>query len=323
MGTGEGPVGGSDYPRTFGEFNDFFEDDAACREYLAGLRWPAGYHCPRCGSSGAPWITGRGYLHCQDCGAEISVTAGTMFERTRIPLKTWFSAIWFVTSQKHGANALGLKRVLGLGSYQTAWTWLHKLRRAMVRAGRERLRGRVEVDETLVGGSEKGGKRGRGAERKEIVVIAVELHEPKGLGRVRMRRVADASGANLVPFVRESIEPGSEVLTDAWGGYNDMMKSGYTRIKTNLSDSGDPAHVLMPGVHRIASLLKRWLLGTHQGAVSGRHLDYYLDEYTFRFNRRTSRSRGLLFYRLMQQAVVTPPVSYRQIVTTTYSGDLR
>lgn len=312
----KGPIGGTDYPRTFNEFNRFFADEAACREYLTGLRWPAGYRCPRCASSGPPWITGRGYLHCRDCGAEISVTAGTVFERTRVPLKTWFAAIWFVTSQKHGANALGLKRVLGLGSYQTAWTWLHKLRRAMVRAGRERLRGRVEVDETLVGGSEKGGKRGRGAERKEIVVIAVELHEPKGFGRVRMRRVPDASGANLLPFVRDSIEPRSEVLTDAWGGYNDVTKSGYTHSKMNLSDSGDPAHVLMPGVHRIASLLKRWLLGTHQGAVSGGHLDYYLDEYTFRFNRRTARSRGLLFYRLMQQAVVTTPVSYRQIVNS-------
>jgi len=316
MGAGEGPVGGTDYPRTFSEFNRFFEDEVACREYLAGLRWPGGYRCPRCGSSNEPWITGRGYLHCRDCGAEISVTAGTIFERTRIPLKTWFAAIWFVTSQKHGANALGLKRVLGFGSYQTAWTWLHKLRRAMVRAGRERLGGRVEVDETFVGGSEKGGKRGRGAERKEIVVIAIELHEPKGFGRVRMRRVPDASGASLLPFVRESIEPGSEVLTDAWRGYNDIMKSGYTRITTNLSDSGDPAHVLMPGVHRIASLLKRWLLGTHQGAVSGRHLDYYLDEYTFRFNRRASPSRGLLFYRLIQQAVMTTPVSYRQIVNS-------
>ncbi len=184
----------------------------------------------------------------------------------------------------------------------------------MVRPGRDRLSGRVEVDETFVGGSEKGGKRGRGAERKEIVVIAIEVHEPKGFGRVRMRRVPDASGASLIPFVCDNIQPGSVVLTDAWLGYNDITKHGYTHIKTNLSDSGDPAHVVMPGVHRIASLLKRWLLGTHQGATSGKHLDYYLDEYTFRFNRRTSRSRGLLFYRLMQQAAASAPTSYRKIV---------
>lgn len=310
----KGPVGGVDYPRTFNEFDRFFDKAAACRQYLIALRWPAGYQCPRCGSLKQPWITERGYLHCRDCGKDISVTAGTIFERTRIPLKIWFLAIWFVTSQKHGASALGLKRVLGLGSYQTAWTWLHKLRRSMVRPGRDRLRGRVEVDETFVGGSKKGGKRSRGAERKEIVVIAVEVHDPKGFGRVRMRHVPDASGASLLPFVCDNIEPGSVVLTDAWRGYNDVTKQGYTRIKTNLSESGDPAHVVMPGVHRIASLLKRWLLGTHQGAATGKHLGYYLDEYTFRFNRRTSRSRGLLFYRLMQQSVASTPVSYRQIV---------
>jgi transposase-like protein len=310
----ERPVGGVDYPRTAKEFERFFVNEAVCRQYLAKLRWPRGYRCFRCASEARAWVTGRGYLHCRDCGAEISVTAGTIFERTRLPLKTWFLAMWLVTSQKHGANALGLQRVLGLGSYQTAWSWLHKLRRAMVRPDRERLHGWVEVDETYVGGSERGGKRGRGAENKAIVVIAVEIHHPKGFGRVRMRQVPDASGASLIPFIRDNIEPGSAVLTDAWRGYNDVATQGYVHNKTNLSDSGDPAHVLMPGVHRIAALLKRWLLGTHQGAVMGKHLDYYLDEYTFRFNRRTSRSRGLLFYRLMQQAVVTIPVSYRQMV---------
>jgi transposase-like protein len=245
----------------------------------------------------------------------MSVTAGTIFERTRVPLKTWFLAIWFVTSQKHGASALGLKRVLGLGSYQTAWAWLHKLRRAMVKPGRDRLRGHVEVDEAFVGGSEKCGKRGRGVERKQIVLIAIEVHEPKGFGRVRMRCVSDASSDSLIPFICDNIEPGSTVLTDAWRGYNDVTKQGYTHLKINLSESGDPAHVAMPGVHRITSLLKRWLLGIHQGAAGRKHLEYYLDEYTFRFNRRTSGSRGLLFYRLMQQAVVTNPVSYRQIIS--------
>lgn len=310
----KGPVGGTDYPRTFNEFECFFENEASCREYLKKMRWPARYECPRCGSQNAPWITERGYLHCRDCGKEISVTAGTIFERTRMPLKNWFLAIWFVTSQKHGASALGLKRVLGLGSYQTAWTWLHKLRRAMVRPERDQLCGHVEVDETFVGGSEKCGKRGGGAERKKIVLIAIEVHEPKGFGRVRMRGVPDASGDSLRSFICDNIELGSTVLTDAWNGYNDVTKHGYIHIKKNLSDSGDPAHIAMPGVHRIASLLKRWLLGIHQGAASGKHLEYYLDGYTFRFNRRTSGFPGLLFYRLMEQAVVANPVSYRQIV---------
>lgn len=237
-----------------------------------------------------------------------------MFERTRKPLRVWFQAMWLITSQKHGASALGLQRVLGLGSYQTAWTWLHKLRRAMVRPDRERLHGSVEVDETYVGSAEKGGKRGRGTENKEIVVIAVEVLSPKGFGRIRMRRVPDVSGDSLVPFICEVVESGSEILTDGWSGYSSLSEHSYAHSRIVLSETGDPAHVAMPGVHRIAALLKRWLLGIHQGAVSGKHLEYYLDEYTFRFNRRTSRSRGMLFYRLMQQAVATASAPYRQLV---------
>jgi len=248
------------------------------------------------------------------------LTAGTIFEGTRKPLRLWFQAMWYVTSQKFGASALRLQRVLGLGSYQTAWSWLHKMRRAMVRPGRDRLRGPVEVDETYVGGEEKG-VRGRQTHKKALVVIAVEVHSPKGFGRVRMQRVPNASAASLNPFIRDAVEPGSTVHTDGWRGYNDLPRQGYRREKTVLSDSGDPAHVAMPAVHQVSSLLKRWLLGTHQGAVSNRHLDYYLDEYTFRFNRRSSRSRGLLFYRLTQQAVQIAPVPYKQLVGGTDRPD--
>jgi len=309
-----GPKAGIDYPRTYQEFVEWFVDDAACRRYLLGCRWPQGFQCPQCGKKAQPWTTARGYLHCRNCDAEVSITAGTVFERTRISLRTWFAAMWFVTSQKDGASALGLKSVLGFGSYQTAWTWLHKLRRAMVRPGRDRLCGRIEVDETYVGGINVGGKRGRGSEKKEIVVIAVEVHSPKGFGRVRMRQIPDVSGASLVPFVCDVAEKGSEILTDGWAGYNQLEKCGYGHDRVVLADTGDPAHISMPGVHRIAALVKRWILSTHQGSISGKHLEYYLDEYTFRFNRRTSRSRGLLFYRLIEQAVMTAPLPYRQIV---------
>ena len=308
------PVAGEDYPRTYQEFLEWFTDELACRRYIARRRWPDGFECAQCGGKAQPWTTARGYLHCRQCGSETSVTAGTIFERTRTPLKTWFAAMWFVTSQKDGASALGLKRVLGLGSYQTAWTWLHKMRHAMVRPGRDQLCGCIEVDETYIGGSGIGGKRGRGSERKEIAVIAVEVHSPKGFGRVRMRRIPDVSGASLMPFVCEVAEKGSEILTDGWGGYNELSECGYQHKRVVLSDTGDPAHISMPGVHRVAALLKRWLMSTHQGSVSEKHLDYYLDEYTFRFNRRTSRSRGMLFYRLMEQAVMTAPLPYRQIV---------
>ena len=225
----------------------------------------------------------------------------------------WFQAIWYVTSQKSGGSALGLQRTLGLGSYQTAWSWLQKLRRAMVRPGRDRLSGRVEVDESYIGGEEEG-VRGRETYKKAIVAIAVEMRLPKGFGRVRMRRITDVSAASLTPFVCDAVKSGSTVHTDGWSGYDQLPKYGFAHEVTSLSTTGDPAHVVMPGVHRVASLLKRWLLGTHQGAVSNRHLDYYLDEFTFRFNRRTSRARGLLFHRLLEHAVLVGPVPYAQLV---------
>ncbi len=307
------PVGGIDYPRTLQEFDAWFSSEEACVDYIRRIRWPDGFRCPICNGSKA-WFMVRGVFWCSACQRQTSPTAGTIFEGTRKPLRLWFQAMWYVTSQKFGGNALGLQRILGLGSYRTAWSWLHKMRRAMVRPGRERLFGNVEVDETLVGGEDRGGKRGRGAGRKSIVVIAIEIHDPKGFGRVRMQSISDASGASLIPFVCNSVKPGSMVLTDSWGGYNTLQQDGYIHNKVNLSDSGDPAHVVMPGVHRISSLLKRWLLGTHQGAVSSKHLDYYLDEYTFRFNRRTSSARGMLFYRLLQQAIELAPVPYAQII---------
>jgi transposase-like protein len=183
----------------------------------------------------------------------------------------------------------------------------------MVRPGRDRLQGTVEVDESYVGGKEEGAV-GRYTEKKAIVAIAVEMHSPKGFGRTRMQQVRGVSAADLTPFVLAVVEPGSIVHTDGWNGYNEIAKHGYQHERTVISSTGDPAHVAMPGVHRVAALLKRWLLGTHQGAVSRKHLEYYLDEYTFRFNRRTSGSRGKLFYRLVQQAAHTEPLPYRSIV---------
>jgi len=234
------------------------------------------------------------------------VTAGTVFDRSRIPLTEWFAAAWYMTNQKHGVSALGLQRLLGLGSYQTAWTMLQKLRTAMVRPGRDRLQGAVEVDEAYVGGIEQG-MRGRGTECKFIVAIAVEVLSPKGFGRIRLGRVDDVSGASLVPFVSAAVEPGAEVRTDGWKGYNGLSGQGYRHHAISVSASGDPAHVSMPAVHRVASLLKRWLLGTHQGSVTAEYLDAYLNEFAFRFNRRHCRRRGLLFLRLMEHAVVTAP----------------
>ncbi len=224
--------------------------------------------------------------------------------------------MWWVTSQKTGVSALGLKRVLGLGSYQTAWAWLHKLRRAMVRPGRQRLTGRVEIDETYVGGHEterEGGVRGRGTMRKTLVAIAAE-EDGAGIGRIRMQRINGASRANLERFIRASVEPGAAIHTDGWRGYARIEALGYLHKVTTIKHVDGTASEAMPRVHRVASLLKRWLLGTHQGAVSHEHLDYYLDEFTFRFNRRKSQSRGKLFYRLVQQAAAVDPVPYSRLI---------
>ncbi len=305
------PVGGVDYPRTLREFDEWFSSEAACAEYLRRLRWPDGFRCPACGG-GKAWTTARDELRCVTCQRQTSAIAGTIFEGTRKPLRVWFQAMWYVTNQKLGGSALGLQRVLGLGSYQTAWAWLHKLRRAMVRPGRDRLSGRVEVDETYVGGPEEG-LRGRKTESKAIVAVAAQEDGP-GIGRIRLRRVRDVSAESLHRFVEEAVAPRSVVHTDAWGGYSGLEAKGYRHKVSNLTRTGRLAHELMPRVHRVVSLLKRWLLGTHQGAVTDRHLDYYLDEFTFRFNRRRSFARGLLFYRLLQQAVEIDPVPYGRLV---------
>lgn len=258
---------------------------------------------------------------CKACKHQSSVTAGTVFQDTRLSLRTWFRAIWQVTSQKNGVSAVSVQRALGLGSYETAWTMLHKLRRAMVRPGRDRLSGRVEVDETYVGGQEED-VRGRETERKSLVAIAAQ-EDGKGIGRIRLRRIVDASGDSLHGFIAESIDPGSTIRTDGWNGYEGLRKLGYKHEVKILSRRGkDAATRLLPRVHRVAALLKRWILGTHQGAVSMDHLDYYLDEFTFRFNRRTSASRGKLFYRLLQQAAQVEPKPYRSLVHPNSLGEV-
>ncbi len=292
-----------DYPKTLLEFAERFATEKACFEYLVNFRWPEGFCCPRCKHRKA-WLTKRCLFQCSHCNFQSSVTTGTVFQDTKMPLRLWFWAIWHLTSQKYGTNAKGLQRVLDLGCYQTAWTLLHKLRRAMVRPGRERLSGTVQADEIYIGG-EKPGKRGRGAEGKTLAVIMVGLKEGK-IARIRLKLVSDASGFSLERAIKECIEPGSIVQTDGWVGYAGLSKLGYTHeiIRKDASLGKN----LLPKVNRVAALIKRWLLGTYQGRVEPFHLEYYLDEYTFRFNRRTSRSRGKLFYRLVEQSMSVGPV---------------
>jgi transposase-like protein len=300
-----------DYPRDLLELEARFSTEEACRAYLYQLRWPDGFECPRCRGRKA-WPASDLLWECAGCHRQISVTAGTIFQDSRLPLTLWFRAVWWVTSQKNGVSAMGLQRVLGLKSYKTAWTMLHKLRRAMVRPGRDRLQGHVEVDEAFVGGEEEG-VHGRQTETKAMIAVAVE-EDGDGIGRIRMRRIPDASSGSLIPFIEDSVEPGSLVHTDGWLGYQPLEGKDYRHKITFLKGNKKTASELMPRVHLAVALLKRWLLGTHQGGVSTEHLDAYLDEFTFRFNRRKSRSRGKLFYRLLEQAVAVDPVPYKSLV---------
>jgi hypothetical protein len=255
---------------------------------------------------------------CKDCGHQCTVTAGTIFEKTRTPLRVWLAATWYLTSQKQGVNALGLQRVLGLGSYQTAWTMLHRFRRAMVRPGRDHLHGDVEVDETYLAITDRQSPLSATVRKnntaKTLIVIAVEMLQPKGFGRIRLRRIPDDSADSVIPFVQEGIKPGARVRTDGSAAYRTLHDLGYDHQRTVMLGSDIPAHMSMPGAHRVAAQIKRWILGTHHGSVQPEHLDAYLDEFVFRFNRRTSKSRGMLFYRLLQQSVITSPVTYDDVV---------
>jgi transposase-like protein len=300
-----------EFPSIYRDFVTMFPDEAACEAYLERIRWPHGFICPACEKPSTPWRETRGRLGCPLCRHQCSVTAGTIFDKTRTSLPIWFDAAWHVTTAKNGMSAKTLEQTMGI-SYRVAWMMLHRFRVAMVRAVREQLSGEVEVDEILIGGVETGGKRGRGAD-KAIVAVAVEIKRPKGFGRIRMRHIPNASATHLKSFVRDMIVEGSTLCTDGWRGYCGLSDK-YTHRQTILSSSDDPAHIAMPGVHQVASLLKRWLLGTHQGAFSSEHLQSYLEEFTFRFNRRTSHSRGQLFRRLLEQAVSTPPVTEADIL---------
>lgn len=303
----------SPYPKTFEEFLDWFQCEADCEGYLEWIRWPDGFRCPRCGGRKV-WRTGRGLLHCGVCERQTSVTVGTVFEGTRKPLLLWFHVMWLMMAQKTGLSARSLCDTYGFGSYQTAWGWLQKLRGVMIRGGRERLCGRVEVDETFIGGR-KEGARGRGAAGKTLVLVAIEGDATK-LGRVRFRCVTTADTDNIELFVRDYVEPGALVVTDGLSAYNGLCSAGFNHRPHVVTTGGESARQELDHVHLVVSLLKRWLVGTHQGAVAPAHLQTYLDEFAFRFNRRLSKHRGKLFHRLIQQSVTSKPKAVKSLYVT-------
>ena len=315
----DAPRAGTHYPRSVGEFHSWFRTDADCLDYLEWLRWPTGFACPDCGHPGG-WRLCDGRFMCSGCGGRISVTAGTIFDRTRTPLTVWFTACWLFATGKDGIAALSLKRTLEIGSYQTAWAMLHRLRSARVRPGRDRLAGVVEVDETYFGGMEPGLRGGRARGKKVLTGIAVEI--PRGFGRCRMQPLVDASSVSLHAFVKDHVEPGARVIADGWEGYSGLEKLGYVhdrRSQRAARASGEDPGKLLPAVPRVASLAKRWLLATHQGAVDEEHLSSYLNEFVFRFNRRRSGSRGMVFYRVLELAIAHAPVRYEDLIATQQS----
>ena len=306
------------YPKHFQEFLAQFRNEEDCWNYIFEIRWPNGFICPKCSASKKYWLTEQKLIHCSSCGHQASVTSGTIFHGTRKPLLLWFHIMWWVVTQKTGASANNLMDFMGFGSYETAWAWLQKLRRAMVRPERDLLSGEIEVDKTFIGGKEIGsGNQGRGAETKTLVVVATEC-VGKQIRRVRFKCIPDASGEQLSQFIEETIEQGSTIITDGWTGYSFLEKSDkYKHEIKVISGSEKEAHELLPHVHLVDSLVKRWINGTHQGSISPKYLSYYLDEFAFRFNLKLSTYRGKLFYRLMQQAVDTAPQPFKEIIKST------
>lgn len=292
------------YPKDQLEFEHMFAAEDNCISYLFECRYSNGFNCIKCGNQ-TYWKNNRGLIICKNCRHEHSVTANTIFHQSKLPLSLHFRAIWWMIAQKNGVSAKGLRKILGIGSYDTAWTWLHKYRRLMVLPDRAKLSDIVEVDETYVGGV-KTGKRGRGAEGKVIVAIAVEIRD-KATGRVRLEVVEDVTCKSLLQFVKSNVYPGSKVITDDWISYHNLPKSGY-KHDIQLATKELDENKLLPNVHRVAALLKRWLLGTHQNYTSEERLTHYLNEFAFRYNRRTSKSRGLLFSRIIEQSVKHSPV---------------
>jgi len=285
-----------DFPINEVDFDRRFYTEQACFDYLFQLRWPEGYCCPRCGHVDY-WMTSRGLYLCRQCKHQQSVTAGTIFHGTRKPMRLWFKALWWFSTSKNSVNASSLKDLLGLGSYQTAWCWLQKLRNCTVFSDRAKLSGTIEVDEFYLGG-ERSGQRGRGAEHKCKVAVAIERQGRK-LGRLRLQVIGCCSAAELTSFIKANINPGSQITTDGWTAYSGLQSEGFIHKAVVQSKAEDKESVL-PGVHLVTSLFKRVILGTFQGRFDPQYLQRYLDEYVFRFNRRTCKSIGKRFLRIMQ-----------------------
>lgn len=290
------------------EFDRRFQQEQACLDYLFQLSWPQGFVCTDCGHPGY-WKSARDLYLYQDCQKQVFGHSSTIFHGGKKPLTVWFKALWWFSTRKSGVNALALQQQLGLGSYRTPWCWLQKLRTCTIFTDRQLLSGEIDADEFYMGGG-RSGKRGRGAAQKCKVAVAVERQGRK-LGRLRMQVIEDCSSSQLLPFVQSNVVVGSQVATDGWKGYNGVEKDfDHRRV---VSAHAEYKEIVLPGVHLVVSLVKRVILGTYQGRFTPEYLQRYLDEYVFRFNRRTCTSPGKRFWKIMQQAVGSPPITNQQL----------
>ena len=313
------------YPKNIIEFMDRFPTDIECRKYLLSIRWEDGFFCPTYGHNEYWTNEESSYCICCKCRYRISLLAGTIMQDSKLPVRIWLTAMWLFVTQKDGISAKSLQENLGLRSYKSAWSLLHKLRIAMVRSDREKLSGIIEVDEEYIGGTLEGGKRGRGSENKQLVAVAVQLDKISGdnpdrpllrdyrLSKIRAKHIPSASKVELHAFIKENITQGSTLIRDDWSGYYGIDDEGYHSKITKTSKSTSEEDKL-PHIHLAISLIKRWILGTYQGSIDEYNLQTYLEEFTFRFNRKTSHNRGWLFYKMLQGAMATEPHIYESLL---------
>src|SRR6266700_228578 len=326
------------FPTSLPQFQKFFPNNAACAAYLEAVRWPEGFVCQACKHGDEPYRFGTRssvVLRCRSCKKDTSLTAGTVMQSTHTSLTTWFWAAYLMTTQTPGISAVQFQRQLGLTQYETAFNILHKLRSGMVRPDRDRIGSEhpVELDECYVGGATRG--EGSGVHHKVLVIGAVEFcikktidedQKPKKrknsnakiengtyVGRLRLQVIPDRCGDMLTDFVKENIAP-TTILSDGWQGYNELAKLGYKHKPLVLAGDPDKAEAHLPMIHRIISNLKTWIMGTHHGRVEVQHLQAYLNEYVFRFNRRFYPMTA--FNSILGLASRTIPPTYEQL----YSG---
>jgi transposase-like protein len=293
-----------DFPKTATEFEARFATEADCRAYWIEARWGGTPACARCGSTRVWTIRDGTTFECADCDHQTSLTSGTPLEKTRKPLKMWFRAVFEISTRRTGISAKDLQRIMGFGSYKTAWTWLHKLRAAMVRSMSEPLGPFVQVDEALVGG--------KGGPHKELVLVAAEAN-----GRVRLAHADNNDATTLKRFADAQIAADARVVTDGHAGYSGKSlgkRSHEAKVQTKAERRENDA---IQSCHWTISLLKRWLLGTHAGAVGPKHLQAYLDEYAFRHNRRKTNGVGRIAARVIEQLVARQPLTMRSLIDDT------